>query len=278
LPDHDSPDVKLLEILKRATGYLEAHGASSPRLDAEVLLAFALGLKRLDLYLQFDRLLAEEELAPYRELLARRSAGEPVAYLVGHREFMALDFIVTPEVLVPQPDTEVLVQRAVEWGRAREAGLRFADIGTGSGCIAVAVAHYLPAVLIDAVDISAAAVGVAERNAVARGVQERVRIFEGDLTAPLAGPYDAILANLPYLTEGADLPPEVLAQPAVALFGGAVLINRVLAVAPGLLAPGGIVLLEIDASILGEVVTAGYTGTRIHRDLSGRERVLEAWM
>ena len=270
--------MKLLEILKRATGYLEAHGASSPRLDAEVLLAFALDLKRLDLYLQFDRLLAEEELAPYRELLARRSAGEPVAYLVGHREFMALDFIVTPDVLVPQPDTEVLVQRAVEWGRAREAGLRFADIGTGSGCIAVAVAHYLPAVLIDAVDISPAAVGVAERNAVALGVQERVTIFEGDLSEPLAGPYDAILANLPYLTEGAALPPEVLAQPAIALFGGAALLNRLLAAAPGLLAPGGIVLLEIDGSILGEVVTAGFTGTRIHRDLGGRERVLEAWM
>ena len=104
----------LLEVLRRATGYLETHGSSSPRLDAEMLLASALGLRRLDLYLQFERELTDAELAPYRDLTARRGRGEPVAYLTGHREFMALDFLVTPEVLVPQPDTEVLVQRAVE--------------------------------------------------------------------------------------------------------------------------------------------------------------------
>ena len=270
--------MKLLEILKRATGYLAAHGSTSPRLDAELLLAHSLGVRRLDLYLQFDRVLTEEELAPYRELTGRRGQGEPVAYLVGRREFMALDFIVSPDVLVPQPDTEVLVQRAVEWGRGREGGLRFADVGTGSGCIAVAVAHYLPRATVDAVDISPAAIAIAERNSAVHGVQDRVQTMVGDLSGPLAGPYDAVLANLPYLREGADLPAEVRAQPALALYGGAALINRLLAAIPALLAPDGIALLEIDPSILHEVQVSGFSGSRRHRDLAGQERVLEAWM
>jgi len=128
--------VTLIEVLRRATGYLEQHGSASPRLDAEVLMAHALGVRRLDLYLQFERVLSEAELVPYRELTARRGRGEPVAYLVGSREFMKLDFEVTPDVLVPNPDTEVLVVRAIELLRGRSDGARVADVGTGSGCIA----------------------------------------------------------------------------------------------------------------------------------------------
>ena len=268
----------LLEVLRRATGYLETHGSSSPRLDAEMLLASALGLRRLDLYLQFERELTDAELAPYRDLTARRGRGEPVAYLTGHREFMALDFLVTPEVLVPQPDTEVLVQRAVEWGRVRGGALRFADVGTGSGAIAVSVAHYLPDVTVDATDISPAALGVARSNASRLGVAERVTFMEGDLAAPLVGPYDAVLANLPYLDPGAQLQSEVLAQPAIALFGGVQLVNRLLAATPGLLAPGGIALLEIDPAIVDELVVEGFAGWKLHRDLGGHQRVLEAWI
>jgi release factor glutamine methyltransferase len=271
----------LLEVLRRATGYLETHGSDSPRLDAEVLLAHVLGLRRLDLYLQFDRPLDEPVLTPYRELTARRGRGEPVAYLTGHREFMALDFLVTPDVLVPQPDTEVLVQRAVEWGRARAAGgkpLRFADVGTGSGCIAVSVAHYLPAAVIDATDLSPAALVVAAANVSRHGAKDRIRLLEGDLAAPLAGPYDAILANLPYLWESAVLPVEVTAQPASALFGGAELINRLLAAAPALLAPDGIALLEVDPSVAGALAVSGFAGWKLLKDLGGHDRVLEAWM
>ena len=269
----------LLEVLRRATGYLETHGSSSPRLDAEVLLAASLGLRRLDLYLQFERELSDAELAPYRELTARRGRGEPVAYLTGHREFMALDFTVTPDVLVPQPDTEVLVQRAVEWGRARgAASLRLADVGTGSGCIAVAVAHYLPAAVVDATDVSPDALAVAAVNVARHGVGDRVRLLEGDLDAALEGPYDAILANLPYLEESEPLPPEVVAQPAQALFGGVALINRLLSAAPALLAPGGIALLEVDPTVVPAlVVPAAFAGWKLHRDLGGHERVLEAW-
>ncbi|MFI4978590.1 MAG: N5-glutamine methyltransferase family protein, partial [Solirubrobacterales bacterium] len=122
----------VLEVLKLASDHFARLAPGSPRLDAEVLLAHSLGLRRLDLYLEFDRALTDAELAAYRELVARRAKGEPVAYLVGHKQFMGLEFAVTPAVLIPNPDTEVLVQRAVEI--AREAGrpLRLADVGTGS--------------------------------------------------------------------------------------------------------------------------------------------------
>ena len=268
----------LLEVLKRATGFLEAHGSDSPRLDAEVLLAHVLGIRRLDLYLQFDRPLEESQLAPYRELTARRGRGEPVAYLTGHKEFMALDFAVTKDVLVPNPDTEVLVQRAVEWGRGRVGALRFADVGTGSGCVAVSVAHYLPEAMVDATDISPAALAVATGNAERNGVVERVRFLCGELAEPLNGRYDALLANLPYVAEGAALPAEVTAQPAIALFGGVTLVNRLLEAAPSLLAPGGIALLEIDPTIAADLRVDGFAGWKVLKDLGGHDRVLEAWI
>jgi release factor glutamine methyltransferase len=222
--------------------------------------------------------LSEPELAPYRDLTARRGRGEPVAYLTGHKEFMALDFLVTPDVLVPNPDTEVLVQRAVEWGRERAPGLRLADVGTGSGCIAVSVAHYLPEATVDAVDVSRAALEVARRNAERLGVSDRLRFLEGDLAAPLEGRYDAVLANLPYLRDDSSLGRDVLAQPATALFGGSELVNRLLSALPGLLALGGIGLLEVDPSILPELKLGGLAGSRLHKDLGGHDRVLEAWM
>ena len=264
-------------MLRRATGYLEAHGSSSPRLDAELLLAHALGLRRLDLYLQFDRPLKEEELAPYRDLTARRGRGEPVAYLVGRRVVMGLDFEVTPAVLVPNPDTELLVQRAVEWGRARPGPLRLADVGTGSGCIAVAVAHYLPGATVAATDISPDAIAVARRNIARHALDDRVTVIEADLMEGLVPPFDAILANLPYLERSAELPPEVTAQPATALFGGAALVNRLLAAAPRQLVPGGVALLEVDPAIIAELRIEGFSGHRLQRDLGGHQRLLEAW-
>jgi release factor glutamine methyltransferase len=276
------PDLALLEILRRATGYLTSHGSGSPRLDAELLLAHALGVRRLDLYLQFDRPVADAELAPYRELIARRGRGEPVAYLVGRREFMKLDFEVTPDVLVPNPDTEVLVQRAVAWGRERARPVRVADVGTGSGCIAVAIAHYLPGATVFAGDDDPAALAVAERNVREHGLGDRVTMLEGDLLDPMPGGLDLVCANLPYVAEGTTLPSEVLAQPRHALFageGGAALIRRLLGAAPGRLAPGGVLMAEIDPSLREALLGGleGYAGHRFHRDLGGRLRVLEAW-
>lgn len=273
----------LLEVLRRATGYLEQHGSGSPRLDAELLLAHALGVRRLDLYLQFERPLADPELAPYRELVARRAQGEPVAYLVGRKEFMRLDFEVTPDVLVPNPDTEPLVVRAIARARERGGPLRAADVGTGSGCIAVAIAHYVPGAAVCATDISPAALAVARRNAERLGVGERVAFAEGSLLEPAAGPFDLVCANLPYLPSGGELPPEVLAQPRQALFGGprgSELVVALLEQAVAKLAPAGAVLAEIDPRVLGDVMpvaAALYAGHRLHRDLGGHERVLEAW-
>jgi release factor glutamine methyltransferase len=273
----------VLEVLKLASDHFQKHGSDSARLDAEVLLAHALGLRRLDLYLRFDRPLSEAELGTYRSLTAKRAKGEPVAYLVGHKEFMGLDFAVTPAVLVPNPDTEVLVQRAVEL--AREAGrqLRIADVGTGSGCIAIAVAHYASNVEVVASDTSEEALEVAARNVAAHGLGDRVRLVCGDLLAPLTGSFDLVCANLPYVAAGSRLPAEVVAQPARALYaeaGGSALVTRLLDDAPARLNSGGRVLAELDPSILAAAVAAAegsFGGHRVHRDLAGHERVIEAW-
>jgi release factor glutamine methyltransferase len=273
----------VLEVLKLASEHLGKHGSDSARLDAEVMLAGALGLRRLDLYLQFDRALSEAELGVFRAQVARRAHGEPVAYVVGHKEFMALDFEVTPAVLVPNPDTEALVQLAV--ARAREAGrpLRVADVGTGSGCIAIATAHYAPDVEVWASDISTKALEVAARNVAKNSLEPRVHLACGDLMEPLPGSFDLVCANLPYLAADARLPAEVVAQPGVALYAGeegAGLVIRLLETAPARLNPGGRVLLEVDPSILStvlEVADRNFAGRRVHLDLAGHERVLEAW-
>jgi release factor glutamine methyltransferase len=196
---------------------------------------------------------------------------------------MALDFEVTPAVLVPNPDTELLVQLAV--ARAREAGrsLRVADVGTGSGCIAIATAHYSPEVEVWASDISSEALDVAARNVAKNSLETRVHLACGDLMEPLAGRFDLVCANLPYLAAGVQLPAAVLAQPGVALYadeGGAALVIRLLEEAPSRLNPGGRVLLEVDPSILElvlEVADRNFAGRRVHQDTAGHERVLEAW-
>jgi release factor glutamine methyltransferase len=273
----------VIEVLKLASDHLAKHSSDSSRLDAEVLLADALGLRRIDLYLKFDRPLSEEELTQYRGLVARRAKGEPVAYLVGHKEFMALEFEVTPAVLVPNPDTEVLVQRAVALAREAERPLRIADVGTGSGCIAIAIAYYAPDVDVWAGDVSAGALEVAARNVTRHGVESRVHLACGDLMDPLPGTFDLICANLPYVPSGKQLPAEVVAQPARALYAdqdGAGLVTRLLAQAPSRLTAGGRVLAEVEPLILSAVLDQAdrsFAARSVHRDLRGHERVLEAW-
>lgn len=273
----------VIEVLKAASGHLQKHGSDSARLDAEVLLAQALGMRRLDLYLQFDRPLSDDELSDYRDLTKRRARGEPVAYLVGHKEFMALDFEVTPAVLVPNPDTEVLVQRAVSIARLADRPLRVADAGTGSGCVAIAVAHYAPGVEVWASDTSREALEVASRNVVRHGLADRVHLACGDLLDPLPGAFDLVCANLPYIAAGVNLPAEVTAQPAAALFAGqdgAGLVVRLVAAAATRLSHGGRLLVEVDPAIVTPVIEAvgkSFSNHDVHRDLGGRERVVEAW-
>ena len=273
----------VIEVLKAASGHLTKHRSTSARLDSELLLAQALGIKRLDLYLQFDRPLSDDELGRFRELIRRRGHGEPVAYLVGHKEFMALEFEVTPAVLVPNPDTELLVQRAVAIARQSDSALRVADVGTGSGCIAIALAHYAPRVEVWASDVSQAALEVAGRNVARHGLGERVHLVGGDLLAPLPGELDLVCANLPYLPAGLTLPAEVTAQPREALFAagdGAALVIQLLGAAPAKLKPGGRVLAELDPAIVetvSEAAARGFANVQVHRDLGGHERMLEAW-
>jgi len=190
---------------------------------------------------------------------------------------------VSPAVLVPNPDTEVIVQLAVAW--AREAGrpIRVADVGTGSGCIAVAIAHYAPQTEVWAGDLSGDALEVAARNVARHSLDDRVHLACGDLLEPLPGTFDLVCANLPYLAGATGLPAEVTSQPSVALYAGgdgAELVSRLLEAAPARLNPLGRVLVELDPSILSSVLELAdrtYGGRRVHADLGGHERVLEAW-
>jgi release factor glutamine methyltransferase len=273
----------IVEVLKLSADYLQKHGSDSARLDAELLLAHALRLRRLDLYLKFDQPLAEPDLSSYRGLVAQRGKGEPVAYLIGHKEFMGLDFEVTPAVLVPNPDTEVLVLRAVAIVRDTVRPLRVADIGTGSGCIAISIAHYASNSEVWASDISSEALEVAARNVAKHSAGDRVHLARGDLMQPLTGTFDLICANLPYVAAGSRLAPEVVAQPAGALYaenGGAALVTRLLYEAPSRLNPAGRVLAELDPAILSAVkdsAARNFWEHKVHRDPGGHERVLEAW-
>jgi release factor glutamine methyltransferase len=195
---------------------------------------------------------------------------------------MKLDFVVTPDVLVPNPDTETLVQRAVAWAREQARPVTVADVGTGSGCIAVAIAHYVAQATVLAGDDDAAALAVADRNVGEHELAGRVTLLRGDLLDPFPGGLDLVCANLPYVSEDAPLPAEVLAQPRHALFaadGGAALIRRLLGQAPDKLVPGGVLMVEIDASLRPALLGGleGYAGHRFHNDLAGRLRVLEAW-
>jgi release factor glutamine methyltransferase len=189
----------LMDVLRLSTTYIGDHGSSSARLDSELLCAHALGLRRIDLYLQFDRPLDETELASIRELVRRRSKGEPVAYITGTRDFCGRTFNVTADVLVPRPDTETLVQQAVAYLRARPgAELRVADLGTGSGCIAITLAAEVPGMRVIGTDVSAPALDVARANA--NSLEVDVAFVECSWADALDGPFDLIVSNPPYVT------------------------------------------------------------------------------
>jgi release factor glutamine methyltransferase len=305
------------DVLLWTTSRFEERGLATPRLDAEVITAHALGVPRLQLYVQFDRPLLPDELAAIRESVKRRQAGESVAYVVGKKEFWGLELAVDARVLVPRPDTETLVGEALDRvGRAPRArprrladaaadaqgadaapaaetppeaparpAPRVADVGTGSGAIAIALAKERPDATIYAVDVSPDALAVARANAERLGAA--VTFLEGDLAAPLApyAPFDLIVANLPYVRAAdiAGLAPEVRAEPALALDGGAdglALVRRLVAAAPALLAPGGALVLEIGAGQAAETArlcaAAGLGDVRLARDLGQIERVVSA--
>jgi release factor glutamine methyltransferase len=271
----------VLDVLRWTTAHFEKHGLASARLDAELLAAHAFGMSRIELYAHFDRPLAAAELASYRDLVSRRLAGEPVAYLLGHKEFWSLDLLVDSRVLIPRPDSETLVEEALD--RIAGPGGRIADVGTGSGALALALAKARPEAQVFATDISPEALDVARANAERLGLT--VTFLQGDLARPLllAGRFDLIVANLPYIPS-ADidgLAADVRSEPRLALDGGAdglALVRRLVAGAPEVLQPGGCLALEVGAGQAGAVADllreASLGGVGSRRDLAGIERVV----
>lgn len=244
-------------LLAWTTEFLKRHGADSPRLDAEVLLAESLGRRRIELYTSFEDEPSETVRGAFRELVRRRAGGEPVAYLVGRREFYSLAFLVTRDVLIPRPETELLVMRLVELAKGRPGPIAVCDVGTGSGIIAVTAAKHLPQARVTAVDTSGAALAVARKNAEAHGVSDRVEWVESDLFAAVAAQrrFDFIASNPPYVAqrEWEALAPEVRRhEPPAALVAGpdgAEVIRRLIPQAVGRLHPRGLLLIEVSPMI-----------------------------
>ena len=277
----------VLDLLRWTTQYFDDAGIESARLDAECLLAHALGCERLGLYLEFDKPVEAPERARFRELVKQR-AGEriPVAQLVGKKEFWSLSLAVTPDVLIPRPDTETLVGVGLEFLPDLEVEASVLDLGTGSGAIALALASERPKLTVTVTDISEAALAVAEANALALGTAGRMRFVAGDLFAPIADErFDIILSNPPYLRddEAASLAPELQREPRGALFAGprgTELLFRIAAEAGEHLNEGGRIAVELGVdqaeSVRDAFLASGFASAEIHRDLAGHPRVVSA--
>jgi len=285
----------VLELIKLTTNYLAGKGVSSPRLDAEVMLAHVLHLDRVGLYVNFERPLVPGEVAAYREMVARRGRREPLAYIIGEKEFMGKNFRVTPDVLIPRPETELLVEAVVkelDGGDGDGAGpgpgdeperLRILDLGTGSGVIAVMLALLVPRARVAAVDISGEALAVARSNAVRHEVEDRITFLAGDLYEPLppGEMFEVIVSNPPYIAvpEYSTLSLEVRREPQAALLAGEdglAVIRQVIAGAPARLADDGLLAIEIGAA-QGEAVRRlaqqyGFTSVIIGKDYAGFDR------
>jgi release factor glutamine methyltransferase len=272
------------ELLGRSREYLERNGVPSPKLDAEYLLAHVLAVPRLELYLDHDRPLEPDEVDSLRELVRRRGQREPLAYVLGTWSFYGLELHCDPRALVPRPETEVLVERALAL-LADAAEPSVVDVGTGTGAIALALAARLPEASVTAIDLSPEALALAAENAALNGVADRVQLLEGDLLAPVAGRrFHLVASNPPYVAEGETVDPEVAGfEPALAVYaerGGRAIHERLAEAALGALCPGGHVVIEVaegQAPWLAEHLAGlGYSEIAVTRDLRGIERVVEA--
>src|SRR5437763_792325 len=238
----------LLGVLQSTTDYFKKRGIESARLNAEHLLAHALKRKRIELYLEFERELTEDELAPLRELVRRRGHGEPLQHLLGTVEFAGHTFLCDKRALVPRPETEHLVE--LLQSKITNRKLKILDVGTGSGVIALSLAAKFPEATVIATDISEDALNLARENAERLGLTSRVEFLHGDLLTYVNHVYDLLVANLPYVAAGErpTLSREVGHDPAVALFGGErgdEIVRKLIESAPSHLAPGGLLALEV---------------------------------
>jgi release factor glutamine methyltransferase len=272
-----------LAVLDWTTQRFTEAGIASARLEAQLLLAHVLRCSRVQLYTGFDKPLAEQELAGYRDLIKRRLGGESVAYLLGEQEFWGLPFYVDASVLVPRPDTETVIEVARSLRPDPAAPCRVLDLCTGSGAIAISLAKELPGARVVATEVSPDAAAIARRNAERNGVADRVEIRVGDLFAPVAGEqFDLIAANPPYVATGviATLSPEVRKEPPLALDGGPDglgFYDRICAAAPAHLLPGGAIVLEhgYDQAdpVRALLEAAGFLRVTLARDLGKNPRV-----
>jgi release factor glutamine methyltransferase len=279
-------------LLEWTARHLGDRGSTTPRLDAEVLLAQARGCQRIDLYTAFDEEPGEAIRAAYRELVRRRAEGTPVAHLVGRREFYSLSFRVTPDVLIPRPETELVVVALLDRIKARPAGpgpIAIADVGTGSGILAICAARHASNCHVTAIDLSPAALAVAAENAATHGVSDRVKLMESDLFAALPPEerFDYVVSNPPYVStaELARLAQDVRRyEPRIALEGGergTEVIERLVVQAADRLRPDGWLLMEISPRIepaVRQLLAAGGSW-ELHptiKDLAGHPRVVQA--
>jgi release factor glutamine methyltransferase len=286
-PNSKSQTWTILELLRWTTQYFADRGIETPRLDAECLLASALGVDRMRLYLDFDKPASPGERDAFREWVRRRADERvPVAQLVGGKEFWSLPLLVTADVLSPRPDTETLVAAALERLPERDTDARILEIGTGSGAVALALARERPRARITATDVSPAALKVAERNARELGMADRIEFAEGNLFGPVVGRrFELVVSNPPYLAESerSQLAPELAHEPEVALFAGSdglAVLRDLVAGATAFLAPGGGFALELapdQAPIVAQWLRdAGLGDVVTHRDLAALPRVVSA--
>jgi release factor glutamine methyltransferase len=272
----------VLEVLQSTTAYFTKRGIESPRLNAEHLLAHVLKRKRIELYLEFERVLTEDELTPLRELVRRRGQGEPVQHLLGTVEFCGHLFLCDKRGLVPRPETEELVEKIAD-GRLQKADCRILDVGTGTGVIALSLAKRFPNARVTATDISDEALALARENAARLGLEEKVVLIKSDLLEMVAGTFDLIVANLPYIAAGdrPTLSREVLHDPEAALFAGergTEMICKLIDAAGAHLSAGGLLALELGIGQAGELsalmAEKNYHDIEAIRDYSGVKRFL----
>jgi release factor glutamine methyltransferase len=273
----------VLEVLQAATAHLKKHGIENPRLNAEHLLAHLLGRNRIELYLDFERKLTETELGPLRELVKRRSEGEPLQHLLGTVEFCGLTFLSDKRAMVPRPETEELVESLKS--EIEDPKSKIVDVGTGSGVIALSLAAEFPEARILAVDISDDALALAQENAIRLDLGSRVQFLKSRLLETIEGTFDLIVANLPYISsqDRHTLSREVLRDPEVALFAGArgdELVRELIDQAPTRLRPGGMLALEIglgqSQALLSVLTEKNYRDICSKNDYNGVTRFLFA--
>jgi release factor glutamine methyltransferase len=269
----------VLEALQATTGYFKKHNVESARLNAEHLLAHVLGLKRLELYLEFERVLTESELAPLRDFVKRRGAGEPLQHLLGTVEFCGHVFLCDKRAMVPRPETEQLVELLKS--EIRKSNPRILDVGTGSGVIALSLALEFPESEMVAIDISEAALALAHENAVSLNTPDRVRFLNSDLFQNVEGIFDIVVANLPYVSvrDRSTVSREVLHDPEIALFAGDrgdELVRKLIEEAPTYLRADGLLALEIgigqSEGLLSALAEKNYRDIYFKTDYSGVTR------